>query len=168
MHQGNDQEGGAQPVIATPPPLPEPEPAPLPKKPKAAEKPRKKPTKGLSDKLLTHDVIPAGEYIFHEGEEGAEAFLLLSGEVEIRRRMQKEEVVIAHAGPGSIIGEMSLIDSEPRMASAKTVTETEVTVIPIEEMQVRLERLEKFDPVLHRLMGMFVKRMREYKVIDIG
>ncbi len=76
-------------------------------------------------------------------------------------------MLIARAGPGSIIGEMALIDSKPRMASAKTVSDTEVTVIPMEEMQLRLDRLEKFDPVMRRLVGMFVQRMRDYKVIGI-
>lgn len=127
----------------------------------------KKKTPAKEDGPLDKTLFSAGEYIFHEGDEGDVAYLILSGRVDILRSAGEHEVVIAHAGKGSIVGEMALIDSEPRMASAKTVEETQVTLIPMGEMQNRLKRLEKFDPVMHRLVVMFVQRMRDYKVIDI-
>ena len=71
--------------------------------------------------------------------------------------------MIAHVGQGAIIGEMALIDSEPRMATARAASKTAVTVIPSKELAIRMERLQKFDPVLRRLVGMMVQRMRDAK-----
>ena len=70
-------------------------------------------------------------------------------------------------GKGAIIGEMALIDAEPRMASARTATKTVLTVIPSKEFTGRLDKLEKIDPVLRRLMGMFVQRMRDTRFVSM-
>src|SRR5439155_6683567 len=58
-----------------------------------------------------------GEALCSEGEAGASVFVLLSGEVEIRRRVGDAEVVIDVEGPGSVIGEMAVIDPAPRAAT---------------------------------------------------
>jgi hypothetical protein len=53
------------------------------------------------------------------------------------------------------------------MASARADAKTEVTVIPLADMQKRLERLGKADPVMRHLVGMLVQRMRDYRVISV-
>ena len=119
------------------------------------------------DDNLSRRELDVGEYIFHEGEEGDEAYLILSGQVNIIRSVGDEEIVIAQVGAGSIIGEMALIDEEPRMASARTASETVLTIIPSKELKSRLDRLEETDPVMRRLVGMFVQRMREARIVSI-
>ena len=76
------------------------------------------------------------------------------------------DVPIAQVGEGSVIGEMALIDSEPRMASARAIKKTVLTVIPKEDLKMRLKRLEEFDPVMRCLMGVMVQRMRSHPIID--
>ena len=115
---------------------------------------------------LGRKTIAAGEYIFREGDVGDEAYLIKSGEVEISRMSGDRDVHIAEVGEGSVIGEMALIDSEPRMASARAVKKTVLTVIPKEDLNKRLKRLEAFDPVMRRLMGVMVQRMRNHPIID--
>lgn len=99
--------------------------------------------------------------IFSEGDPGDAAYLILTGTVDIIKKAGDAHVVIAQVGQGAIIGEMALIDSEPRMATARAAVKTAVTVIPSKELEIRLERLQKFDPVLRRLVGMMVQRMRD-------
>ncbi len=108
----------------------------------------------------------AGEILFSEGEAGDIAYLIVSGSVDILKRAGERDIVIGQVGPGDIIGEMALIDSQPRMASARTTVETIVNVIPREAIKARLDKLEKFDPVLRRLMGTFVDRMRDFRYIS--
>lgn len=108
----------------------------------------------------------AGEILFGEGEAGDIAFLIVSGSVDILKRAGERDIVIGQVGPGNIIGEMALIDSQPRMASARATVETTVNVIPRDAIKARLDRLEKFDPVLRRLMGTFVDRMRDLRYIS--
>ena len=133
-----------------------------PKKPEA-----EKPETENGEEAMMRREFSAGEFIFKEGEDGDEAYLILTGQVNIIRRAGDEDIVIAQVGQGSIIGEMALIDSMPRMAAARTATDTVVTVIPSAELKTRLDRLEKFDPVMRRLVGMFVQRMRDSRIISI-
>ena len=63
-----------------------------------------------------------GEYIFHTGDQGAGAALLLSGEVEIRAG----EVVLATLKEGDFFGEISLVLDERRTADAIAVKDTEL------------------------------------------
>jgi CRP/FNR family transcriptional regulator, cyclic AMP receptor protein len=105
-------------------------------------------------------IVEAGEMVFQEGEAGTEAYIVSSGEVEIYRQKNTTNVALAVLGPGAIIGEMSLIDDQPRMASAKALTRSELIIISQESLTVRLERLGQNDKVLRQIMGVLVKRAR--------
>ena len=146
---------------ASPPP-----PAPSPARPAPAAAPSaggngKAPSEDLSKRSFG-----SGDIIFSEGESGEVAYLIVSGAVDILKRAGERDLVIGQAGPGMIIGEMALIDSMPRMATAKTSCDTVVNIIPREAIKARLDKLEKFDPVLRRLMGMFVDRMRDLRYLS--
>ena len=104
--------------------------------------------------------IKAGELLFEEGEFGEVAYLVVSGEVEIFRSSGNQERVLATVGRGEIIGEMSLIDSQPRVASARALSDTQVSLISRQSLQQRLDRLEENDRVLRRLIGVLVDRVR--------
>ncbi|MEW6163519.1 MAG: cyclic nucleotide-binding domain-containing protein [Pseudomonadota bacterium] len=73
---------------------------------------------------------PAGAEIIHEGDPGDFMLLLIEGSVEIlkvdpRGLPQR----LALAGPGKTLGEMSLIDGEPRFASCVTLEPTLFAVL---------------------------------------
>ena len=69
----------------------------------------------------------AGDVIFSEGDPGDVAYGIQEGTVAILRHGK----VIDTAGPGSIIGEMALIDSKPRSASA--AAQTDCKLVPVDE-----------------------------------
>jgi CRP-like cAMP-binding protein len=71
----------------------------------------------------------AGEVIFSAGDEGHEFFVVKSGKVGVRLRNRTLDTM----GEGEVFGEMALIDSEPRSASA--VAETDCVVVPVSEKQ---------------------------------
>jgi len=87
--------------------------------------------------------------------------MIKSGEVEISIQAGGKDMPIATVGHGEIIGEMALIDNQPRMASAKAVTDTALTVLPQESFKLRLDRLADSDRVLHHLLEVFVTRLRD-------
>jgi len=66
---------------------------------------------------------PAGKLIMREGERGVALYAVLEGRVEIRIG----ETVVEKVGTGGVFGEMSLVDREPRLASA--VAETECVLL---------------------------------------
>lgn len=109
---------------------------------------------------LDKNKIAAGAVIFEEGDPGDIAYLIQSGSVEIVRKLGNGEEILATVGRGEIIGEMALIDRQPRMATARVVEEAELTVISAENMRARLKRLAGSDKVLRRLIDVFVGRLR--------
>ena len=54
--------------------------------------------------------VRAGKVLIREGERGREFFVIVRGEVEVRRKGRK----MATLGPGSFVGEMALLSKIPR------------------------------------------------------
>src|SRR5262249_36604523 len=73
--------------------------------------------------------LKAGEIIFREGDSAKELFVIESGNVEIYLGNR----VLGTLAPNSIFGEMALIDSAPRSATA--VAATDVNLVPMGEQQ---------------------------------
>jgi len=59
-------------------------------------------------------VYPEGEVIIREGDHGEEMFLIVEGEIEIHRESKPLAVLKSH----DYFGEMSILDNEPRSATA--------------------------------------------------
>lgn len=72
----------------------------------------------------------ANEALFFEGDEGSHLYLISSGRVSISSRSPEgREVLVAFLGPGEILGELSILDGEPRSAEARAVETTEVYLL---------------------------------------
>ena len=69
--------------------------------------------------------LKPGETIFKEGETAKELYVIKSGQVEI----QLGNRLLATLETNDIFGEMALIDSAPRSATA--VAKTDVALVPI-------------------------------------
>jgi CRP-like cAMP-binding protein len=69
-------------------------------------------------------VYPDGGMIFCEHEAGNELFIIKTGKVEILKISPPEEVLLSILRDGDIFGEMSLLSSAPRSATAISVGET--------------------------------------------
>jgi CRP/FNR family cyclic AMP-dependent transcriptional regulator len=69
----------------------------------------------------------AGDVIFKQGDDAHELFIVQSGKVEIFQGDRVLETLSDHG----IFGEMALIDSAPRSATAVAITDA--TLIPVSE-----------------------------------
>jgi len=88
---------------------------------------------------------PRGAEIIREGDSGDYMLLLLGGNVEIVKKDARGLAqVMGTAGPGKTLGEMSLIDGEPRFASCVALDTVEVAVLDREG----LSRILAEDPRL--------------------
>jgi CRP-like cAMP-binding protein len=67
--------------------------------------------------------------VFREGEAGDWACLVRAGQFELFKGVGEEKKVIAVTGPGTIFGELALIDKGQRMASARCVVAGELMLI---------------------------------------
>src|SRR5688500_19197883 len=84
--------------------------------------------------------LPADFQIFKEGDPGDGIYVIRSGQVQISALIeQKERRVLGRLGPGDFFGEMAVLDSEPRSATASTEQPTSLYFIPRESMLALLE-----------------------------
>ena len=89
----------------------------------------------MSTKETLH-LLP-GDFIFREGEFGQTAFMIESGEIEIIKFTGDKNTVLAELKKGALFGEMAIIESSPRSASARAKTECVLT-------EITEERLKKY------------------------
>ncbi len=64
--------------------------------------------------------LTAGTPLFERDVTGESCFLLLKGEIEVQRTGSSLPVLPETVGPGSILGQMALVDGGPRAVSAMT------------------------------------------------
>ena len=69
--------------------------------------------------------LEAGEIIFDEGDEGDLMFAVIEGHIELSH----DGLVLETVGPGGILGELALIDSAPRSATA--LATTDARIVPV-------------------------------------
>jgi cAMP-dependent protein kinase regulator len=81
------------------------------------------PDEALRDLVGAFEMItvPAGSRVIAEGEEGAEAYIVARGELEVSRQSIDDEdgppIVLARLSSGALFGEMALLSRAPRAAS---------------------------------------------------
>ncbi|MCI0394502.1 MAG: cyclic nucleotide-binding domain-containing protein [Chloroflexi bacterium] len=76
----------------------------------------------LTEKL-EEQRLDGGQVLFHKGDPGDALYIIESGRMKvIATNSYGEEVVLNQFGPGESFGEMSLVDEQPRSASAVALT----------------------------------------------
>jgi len=104
----------------------------------------------LLDKIVGETVnFPDGGVVFIKGDHGDAAYMVRSGKVEIREGGR----VVEAMARGEIFGEMALIDSEPRSASAVAVGPTELAVIDNDTFHKLVRGNPDFALAVMRLMS---------------
>ncbi len=69
-------------------------------------------------------VYADGQLVFCEYEPGDELYIIRSGKVEIQKTAPPEEILLSILREGDIFGELSIVSSSPRSATAIAVSET--------------------------------------------
>ncbi len=98
--------------------------------------------------------MEAGSLVVDQGQTGREAFVILKGSATVRRNGKK----VATLGPGSVVGELSLLDHGPRTASV--VADTDCVMLVISQRQF-LGVLDSIPALSHKLLATLAGRIRE-------
>lgn len=100
----------------------------------------------------------AGAVIMREGEKGDRLFCLVSGEVEVRRG----DRVLVRLGAGETIGEMELIDMNPRSATVVALTPCTLYALARRDiLALQREDLPAFTLVIMNLARDLSRRLRQ-------
>jgi EAL domain-containing protein (putative c-di-GMP-specific phosphodiesterase class I) len=102
--------------------------------------------------------LAAGEVLFDQGEDGACAYIVESGIIEILRQGEGTERVVARLGAGELFGEMALFGEHTRSAGARAAEPSVLTRVTHDHIA---ERVQAADPLLRHLLRTLTRRSRE-------
>jgi multidrug efflux pump subunit AcrA (membrane-fusion protein) len=102
-----------------------------------------------------------GDYIFREGEFGQHAYIINSGTVELVKFTGDQQSVLAELEKGALFGEMAIIDSSARSASARAKTECVLKVISEEQLKKHLSSSPTASLDMMRRLASYVRNANE-------
>ena len=111
---------------------------------------------GIADELDLRE----GKVLIREGERGREFFVIISGEVEVRRKGRKMSTL----GAGSYVGEIALLSQIPRTATVTATTPLDVLVITDRAF---LSLLEKSPTIAVKVARTLAERVGRNEVTDL-
>jgi CRP-like cAMP-binding protein len=108
-------------------------------------------------------LVPKETLLFFEGDKQAYMVLIASGEVHVVKfDSHRTPKRITTLGPGKTIGEMSLIDGEPRSASAVTAGDATLLVMTADRFDTLLREWPRVGTVLvlkiAKLMSQYLRQ----------
>jgi len=110
-------------------------------------------------RLMAPRTAKKEETILAELEPGDSLFVIAAGKVKVSLIGESgREVILSVLGPGEFFGEMSLLDGEPRTATAVTLAPTQVLMLTTTDFTRVLESMPSVD---RKLLTVLAKRLRD-------
>lgn len=97
-----------------------------------------------------------GEILFEEGDKGEVMYLIREGKIKITKGKGEDEKVLAVLKEGDFFGEMAIIESAPRSASAIAATNVSLLVIDKETFRSKI----KENPLIEYVLETLSRRLR--------
>ncbi|MCX6127128.1 MAG: cyclic nucleotide-binding domain-containing protein [Proteobacteria bacterium] len=104
----------------------------------------------------------AGDLVFSKGDPGGDLLFIDSGHIEIFIQNEKESVVLAQMGPGEIIGVMTFLTKDTRLASARATEPTVMKKIPSVHVQKHIMQFPKWLKIVLKVVGRINEMNRMY------
>lgn len=104
-------------------------------------------------------IFKEGDIIMRQGDHGECAYIIEEGQVEIL--IEKTNGLIQRVGtrgPGTVIGEMAIVDDEPRVATVKALADCQLLEISRSDFH---RRLKSADPVIQMIAQIILTRYRD-------
>lgn len=112
---------------------------------------------------LRHRHFRRNEVIFHQGDPGDALHVIRRGSVKIvLPSPEGEEAIIATLRTGDFFGELALLDSEPRSATATAVEATETLVLPRTVFRELLDTNPELRDALFAALTQLLRRLTHH------
>lgn len=103
--------------------------------------------------VLDNKTAAAGETIFHAGDLGDALYIIKDGEVELYiRDTTGQKIVLATVSKNELFGELSMLDSRPRSATALAVVDCELLLLDRDDLLLLFKKQP--DAALNMLAAM--------------
>lgn len=99
----------------------------------------------------------AGDVLFREGDPSDFACLILEGVVEVRRDVGDESVLLGELTVGDMVGEMGVLENQPRSAGVTAQNDVEVEIISADKF---IDRIAGAPDAARRLLTRQSSRVR--------
>ncbi len=97
--------------------------------------------------------VPEGHTLFHAGDPGDSLFIVRVGEIELFiKDTAGQKIVLTTAEQGDMFGELAMLDTGPRTATAMALTDCEVLVLDRDDLVLLFQR--KPEAALHMLAAL--------------
>jgi CRP-like cAMP-binding protein len=124
---------------------------------------------GLTDQALQLIVDQAElislkeqEYLFRERDSGKSLYALIEGVVQIEKACKQGTIIVGELQAGDCIGEMALIDFQPRSASVRAKTDCRALQIPALSLRVLLKHdIEQYLMIMMNMGREVSRRLRK-------
>jgi CRP/FNR family cyclic AMP-dependent transcriptional regulator len=103
--------------------------------------------------VIDYEKLEAGQTLFQAGEPGESLFIVRSGEIELYiKDTTGQKIVLNIVRTGEMFGELSLLDSGPRSATAIALSDAGLLVLDRDDLLLLFQK--KPDAALHMLAAM--------------
>ena len=97
--------------------------------------------------------VAKGHTLFQAGDPGDSLFIVVTGEIELFIKDTVGQKIVLHAAqPGDMFGELAMLDSGPRTATAVALIDSEVLVLDRDDLTLLFQR--KPETALHMLASL--------------
>ena len=106
--------------------------------------------------------LQAGRVLFSEGSNGRHAYVIQNGLIEVYKTSNGQPVQLAIRQRGDVVGEISLLESAPRTASVRAITDS----VLLEISHTELDELLNTNPSATRTMlTTIINRLRSTELL---
>ncbi|MCV7344587.1 Crp/Fnr family transcriptional regulator [Mycolicibacterium rhodesiae] len=113
----------------------------------------------LCDSLVSQR-FDSGEVIFEQGEHGEFLYIIVNGKVKIGSSADDGRENLFHIlGPSDMFGELAILDSGPRISSARALTDVEAVAMDREVLRAWMAPRPEVAEQLMRVLARQLRRM---------
>ena len=110
---------------------------------------------------VTHEEADKGKVIFQEGEPGNFMLIVLDGRISIYKSSEHGRQLLSSEMKGRIVGEMAVLDHEPRSATCVAETDCELLILTSANLtKMGLERPTLAYHLMASLARLLSRRLR--------
>lgn len=104
---------------------------------------------------LHHEDFKAGEIVFNEGDPPEKFYIIVSGKVEVLKKVDGEEKVINVLREGQFFGELALLTKKPRAAGIRAKEDLKVVSMAKEKFEELVTKSDKLREKIYNIIALY-------------